>query len=297
MTINIQETALADALAAQAHYRVSSFFTRTPHTEDAACPWSLVSLAPEGTEERAAVAWIVADAVMQQRCGRSPAYGRWRSAALTGERLAGDEARQVAACMQSVFGTRARPKNAEDHVPGYVGEWLWYLFMREEEPQDREVAFLEPPGWSVTEGGADGFVVHRLTGGADTSLLFRLWEIKKFTGAGSINATITKAASQLNDRGLEYLAKICSVHADAPGDLGEFMAQLTDLWTQADPRGGVGVSVSTSRHSVPRQAAFTQVPGHLPQLKHPGQLQGIIVAVDDFAAFANLVKEYLWSAL
>ncbi|MFJ1871092.1 hypothetical protein [Streptomyces chartreusis] len=297
MTIGIQETALVDALAAKVNYRVSSFFTRTPRAEDAVCPWSLVSLAPEGTEERAAVAWIIADAVMQQRCGRSPAYGRWRSAALTGVRLSGNEALGVAAPMQAVFGVPMRPKSAEDHVPGYVGEWLWYLFMREEDAQDREVAYLEPPSWSVTEGGADGFIVHQLAGGAETSLLFRLWEIKKFTGSGSINATITKASAQLNDRGLEYLAKICSANADKPGDLGDFMAQLTELWVQGDPRGSAGVSVSTNRHSVPRKEAFAQVSGHLPQLKHPGQLQGIIVAVDDFAAFANLVKEYLWSAL
>ncbi|MEU5062238.1 MULTISPECIES: hypothetical protein [unclassified Streptomyces] len=297
MTIDFKDAAQADALAAKAQYRVSSFFARVPQAEEAACPWHLVSLAPAGTQERATVAWIVADAVMRQRCGRSPAYDKWRSAALAGMRLSGDEAQQVAVCVQSVFGIPTNPSNAADHVPGYVGEWLWFLLTREDDLQDREVALLEPPSWNVTEGGADGFVVHRLTGGTDMSLLFRLWELKKFTGTGSVNATITKAAKQLNDRGLEYLAKLCSVHADKPGDLGELMSQLTQLWSQADPRGGVGVSVSTNAASVPKKEAFTQLSAHLPQLRHPGQLQGVIVAVEDFAAFADLVKEYLWSAL
>ncbi|MFJ9448600.1 hypothetical protein ACIRRH_43425 [Kitasatospora sp. NPDC101235] len=243
------------------------------------------------------MAWIVADAIMRHRSGRSTAYDLWRSAATTSTSLTATQARRVSVCVQPVFGLPTRPTNAEDHVPGHVGEWLWYLFLREEEPQGREVAFLEPPSWSVTEGGGDGFVVHRLTGAPDASLLFRLWEIKKFTGAGSVSGTISKAADQLKERGLEYLAKLCSAHANEPGDIGELMSQLVELWIQADPSGGAGVSVSTNTASLPKRSAFTQVPGYLPDLRHPGQLEGLIVAVGDFTKFADQVKEFLWSAL
>ncbi|MFE7561082.1 hypothetical protein [Kitasatospora sp. NPDC057500] len=297
MAITVDDIAQADALAGATQYQVSPFFARTPQAQNAACPWHLVALAPEGSQERAAVAWIVANAIMRHRSGRSTAYDLWRSAAVTGTPLDQAGASRVSVCVKPVFGLPTNPSNAADHVPGHVGEWLWYLFMREEDSSDRKVAFLEPPSWSVTEGGGDGFVVHRPIGDPDASLLFRLWEIKKFTGTGSVSGTITDAASQLKERGLEYLAKLCSSHADEQGDVGLLMSQLVELWIQAHPSGGAGVSVSTNTASLPKRSAFTQVSNYLPDLRHPGQLQGLIVAVQDFAKFADLVKEYLWSAL
>lgn len=75
------------------------------------------------------------------------------------------------------------------------------------------------------------------------------------------------------------------------------MTELTELWMRADPRGGAGVSVSTNTASVPKRSAFTQVTTYLPQLVHPGQLRGLVVAVEDFNAFATQVRGYLWSAL
>ncbi|MGW0770287.1 hypothetical protein [Streptomyces sp. NPDC002676] len=287
----------ADQAAAVHGYEVSPFMTRTAQAVDAVCPWQLIGFADDDVTERAAVAWIIADAVMHNRAGHSRAYRWWRDAALAAKALSGEEARLVKPFVQPVFGLPPTGTDADDHVPGHVGEWLWYLLTREERTTGHELALLEAPSWSVTEGGADGFAVHRIAAATDTSLIFKLWEIKKFTGGGSVSGTITSAATQLAQRGDEYVAKISWANSALPGDLGLLMSELTELWMRADPRGGAGVSVSTNTASTPKRSAFSQVPTYLPNLVHPGQLRGLIVAVEDFSAFASQVRGYLWSAL
>ena len=287
----------ADKLAAATSYRVTPFMTGTPKAESSACPWRLIGLSADVAEQRAAVAWIVADAIMKERCGHTRVYGMWRDAATSGNKLLGEDAELAKPCIRPVFGLPPAGSAADDHVPGYVGEWLWYLLTKEEVIPDQQLALLDAPSWSVTEGGGDGFAVHRISSGTDTTLIFRLWEIKKFTGVGSVSATITDAATQLASRSEEYLAKISWANAKLPGDLGRLMSELTELWMRADPRGGAGVSVSTNTATVPVRAAFTQVPTYLPRLVHPGQLRGLIIAVNDFTAFAEQVRGYVWSAL
>lgn len=296
-TIPVASAVEADQTAAAHSYKVSPFITRTAQAQDATCPWQLIGFASGGALERGAVAWIVADAIMENRAGHSRAYTLWRDAAVKAQPLSGDDARLVKPFVRPVFELPPKGSAADDHVPGHVGEWLWYLLTREEHLTDHELALLEPPSWSVTEGGGDGFVVHRIPVGTDTSLIFKLWEIKKFTGGGSVSGTITKAASQLARRGDEYVAKISWANSTLPGDLGRLMTELTELWMRADPRGGAGVSVSTNTASVPKRSAFTQVTTYLPQLVHPGQLRGLVLAVEDFNAFATQVRGYLWSAL
>ncbi|WP_169811602.1 hypothetical protein [Nocardia shimofusensis] len=199
--------------------------------------------------------------------------------------------------VQPVFGLPPKGSAATDHVPGHVGEWLWYLLAREEEIVDHDLALLESPSWNVTESGGDGFAVYRIPAGSGTALIFRLWEIKKFTGGGSISPTISTAASQLAKRGGEYVSKISWANATKSGDIGRLMSELTELWMNADPRGGAGVSVSTNPAAAPKRKAFTQLPTHLSRMVHPGQLRGIVIAVQDFEDFASEVREYLWSAL
>ncbi len=287
----------ADREAASRAYTVSAFMTRTVRAADAVCPWQLVGFVGGSAQERAAVAWIIADKIMEGRAGHCRAYHLWRDASLKGLALAGDDARLVRPFIRPVFGLPPKGSEAEDHVPGHVGEWLWYLLTREEQLPDHELALLEAPSWSVTEGGGDGFVVHRIPAETDTTLVFKLWEIKKFTGGGSISDTVTKAASQLANRGDEYVSKISWANSKLPGDLGLLMTELTELWMRADPRGGAGVSVSTNTATAPKRAAFTQVPTYLPQMVHPGQLRGLVIAVEDFTAFAAQVRRFLWSAL
>ncbi|MEV7068861.1 hypothetical protein AB0N97_39730 [Streptomyces collinus] len=291
----------ADRAAARHNYMVSPHMTRTQRQPDAACPWQLIGFTSEDAQARGTLAWIIADAIVKSRSGPSPAYQLWRDAALKERKLEGLEARSVAAVVRSVFGLPPRGTDAKDHPPGYVGEWLWYLLTKEEQLKDHQLVLLEPPDWGVTGGGGDGFAAHRVPAragtGSDTMLIFKLWELKKFTGTeGSVSSTISKAASQLAKRGDEYIAKVCWSNQNETGELGQLMAELAELWMRGDPRGGAGISVSTNTRSVPNQA-FSQLAGRLPQLNQPDQLRGLMVAMDDFTAFAEQVKGYLWTAL
>lgn len=276
--------------------KVSTFLDRQPNAEASSCPWHLVGLTSGALIERAALAWIVADAIMKERCSHVGAYSLWRKAALDGITLTGDDAESVRPWIKPVFGLPPKGTEAKDHVPGYVGEWLWYLATLEEHIDGHELALIDPPSWNVTEGGGDGFAVHRIPNGWDTSLIFKLWEIKKYTGAGSVGGTINKAATQLKEHGAEYLAKISWAHKDHGGDIGQLMSELTELWTRADQRAGAGVSVATNT-STSSGVSFAQVGAHLSRFSGSGRLRGLILAIEDFTAFAEQVKGYVWSAL
>ncbi|MBD3008196.1 hypothetical protein [Streptomyces sp. 5-10] len=47
----------------------------------------------------------------------------------------------------------------------------------------------------------------------------------------------------------------------------------------------------------PPRRAFHTAHQHLDHLKHPGQLEGLVIAIDDFEDFARHVQELVWSAL
>lgn len=301
MTLQPSNSPLLSASAAHGRadaekYRVSPFLDRELRAEDSSCPWHLVGLASGALGERAALAWIIADAIMKERSGHLAVYSLWRTAALSGTKLTGDDAESVHPYVKPVFGLPPDGTRAKDHVPGYVGEWLWYLAAIEEEIVGHELALIDPPSWKVTEGGADGFAVHRIANGWGSTLIFKLWEIKKYTGADSVAATINKAASQLNESGVDYLAKISWANKHQTGDIGQLMSEITELWKRADQRAGAGVSVATNTATAPG-TAFTQMATHLPRLSGSGQLRGLILAVDDFTAFSEQVKGYVWSAL
>lgn len=200
---------------------------------------------------------------------------------------------QVVAFVQTVFGTPDAPGSA-DHVEGHVAEWLWYLLTRERTEPDRGIALLEPPKFSVTEPGPDGFVVYEVAG---TLLVFRLWELKKHVAANPVTDTVTTACRQLRLHGLRYLAQLTGAHADKPGPLGQLCAQLTDLWVEADERSGAGVGVTTATQPAVVDDSFGHVGLRLPRFRHPGQLEGLLCAVDGYAQLAQDVRGYLWSVL
>lgn len=197
--------------------------------------WHLVTLQSLGVEERAAVAWVVADAIMRSRCGQAPIYPLWRSAALAGRTMAAAERAKITPFLRDVFGTPDKPGN-DDHLEGHVAEWFWYLLMRER--GDREIVLLEPPKFTVTDSGPDGFVVYAVDG---FPLVFRLWELKKQGGSGSVSATVSGAYGQLRAAGDRYLAQLVAMHCDKEGDLGVLCRMLVDLWIEADSRAGAGV--------------------------------------------------------
>ena len=237
------------------------------------------------------MAWLLADAILRSRCGKAPIYPLWRSAVLAGVKLEPEDRPRLIPFLRDVVGTPAKPGNS-DHLEGYVAEWIWYLLMGEQ-VEGRKIALLEPPKYSVTDAGHDGFVVYAIDG---VPMVFRLWELKKQVGSGTVDATVRVAYKQLRTEGERYLAQLTAMHEDKTGDLGELCAQLVDLWIEADHRAGAGVSVTSATVPPPRRC-FTTMGKQLEQFREPGQLEGMLCAVEEYRALARDVRELLWSAL
>jgi len=253
--------------------------------------WHLVTLESLDVKERAAVAWLIADAIMRSRCGKAPIYPIWRSTALAGKTLSAADRKKITPFVRDVFGTPDKAGNV-DHLEGHVAEWLWYLLMRERE-DDRKIVLLEPPKFTVTDSGPDGFVVYAVNG---LPLVFRLWELKKQVGSRAISATVGGAYGQLRTQGDRYLAQLVAMHSDKAGDLGELCGQLVDLWVEADGRAGAGVGVTSATLPPPRRC-FTTMGKQLRQFAEPGQLEGMLCAVQEYRALACDVRSFVWTGL
>ncbi|MFF6835920.1 hypothetical protein ACFY84_29410 [Streptomyces sp. NPDC012438] len=265
---------------------------------DQKCPWNLVLAVGMSAEQRAAAAWIVADEIMASRTGTDQlTYNLWRKSAVAGTKLAGTERELVHAYAFSVFGTPSAVSGEGHGLPGYVGEWLWYLTTRDIPPATgRRVEYLSAPGMEVRDSGGDGLIIHRVAAGRP-ELVFRLWEMKKYTGEKpSLTPTITGAWKQLSVHGARYLAQMSWGGKLLDPDIGLFVSGLVGHWVQAHPSSAGGVSVATNAVNVPAKA-FQLAHKHFTTHTHPGAMQGLVVAVDDLDEFAQAVRGYVWSAL
>jgi len=255
-------------------------------------------------DRRSAVAWIIAEAIMKFRCGNSRAFACWRTAALSENVVTEKDRELVLSFVISVFGRPGAVEPADNkakqgkdnHLEGFVAEWLWHLVMKEQQATHRERKYLSEPSYSVTEQGEDGFAVYAPPG-TNVSLFFRLWEIKKHnTEKTIVTTTVQRASDQLNTRGLQYLAKLTSAHRQTDGDLGVRFAELGDLWINADPRAGAGVGVATSTVTPP-VTCFSPLESTLDQFTNAGQLEGLLCVIENFTEFADEVRGMVWSAL
>jgi hypothetical protein len=133
----------------------------------------------------------------------------------------------------------------------------------------------------------------------DGTLVFRLWEIKKHEAQGHVSATIRRASQQLASRGNEYLAKLAGPETlKEEGHLGEFYADIVELWLDGSERAGAGVSIGTSAgHAPKRPRSFASLATAFPHFQEPGQVESIVVAMPDFPEFATRVREIVWSGL
>ncbi|MGY0466761.1 hypothetical protein ACW14Y_41875 (plasmid) [Kitasatospora sp. cg17-2] len=263
------------------------------------CPWSLVRAVGLSAEKRAAAAWIVADEIMTSRTGVERAiYALWREATLSGTTLTGADRTKVYAYAFSVFGTPSAVSGTGHGLPGYIGEWLWYLTTRDlPPPAGRSVEFLAAPSFEVRDSGGDGLIIHRVAEGGP-ELVFRLWEMKKYTGADpSLTGTITEAWKQLTEHGPRYLAQMSWGGRLLAPDTEVFVSGLVGHWVDAHPASSGGVSVATNAASIPKKKAFQLAHKHFPSHTHPGAMQGLVVAVDNLDEFAQAVRGYVWSAL
>lgn len=251
--------------------------------------WVLSSPLPDVVLEQ--LVKHLAHSIVEYRC-RSAIhfYEAWKDHVEHGVVPTDSTQRALEAFLKPVFGDTVQ----RDHLEGYVGEMLWY-FLYQELPCEGDIVRIEPPGFKSTDPGGDSLVIYRLSVGY---LRFRLWEMKKSSGdTGGVSNAISNAYDQLNTKAMEYLARYTAIaqETDDP-EVTELCGQLLDLWDQASHQASVGVAVSTSVSHLPSQV-FTTFGQRFPQFTSPIRLKGMLTAVDDFTAFAERVRSYVWTGL
>jgi len=277
---------------------ISDCFCLTENNE-ATHTWTLTTHDPSKSplEELAA---CLADKIVEQQCISVPRYYEaWQKKFYENVAIEPKMKKALLAFLKPVFGEPNAPNPiSPNHLEGYVGEMLWFFLSKESSTE--EIVYIDPPSFKVTEQGGDGFIIHRTP---SLDLLFRLWEMKKFVpgpnnSAAQISGTISTAYSQLNERSLEYLARYTKIgqHSQDTPEIASFCGQLVELWIDASPQAAVGVSVATSAAHVP-QTAFSTFGKQFSNFTVPVRLRGMITATEDFADFANKVREYVWKGL
>lgn len=246
---------------------------------------------------REAAAQLLADDAMRIRCGDSPVLARWRARRDGGSPLTAVQRAAVEVYVGIGFGLPGAPAN-DDHVQGHVAELLWNRLMQEGVVccNNRQIVHAHSVKPDPLEPGGDGLVIYEIDGG---TLVFRLWEIKKHDAKTKVSATIRRASKQLSSRGKEYLAKLAGPDTvDQGGPLGALYANIVELWLDWSDRAGVGISVGTSSQYAPTgPGAFNSIVKAFPRFNQPGQLESIVVAMPDFPAFTERVREIVWSGL
>ncbi len=266
-----------------------------PGSANGPCSWLLGHLQPSLTADLDAASWTLARDIMAVRTGPSSAFTLWEQRATGGRSHSARDRRIVEPFVLPIFGSPSDPKD-EQHVQGYVAESLWYGLTSEiaaTETTGRRLVHLEPPGFMVSEPGGDGLAVYEVTGG---SLVFRLWEVKKHVSVGHLSRTIGRACDQLVYNAEAYLAKLVSTAASKPAPLSKTYAELVELWVDGDPRSGVGVSIATSSAHAPKRTSFGTLATKFPHFSRT-QREGLILAIGDFADFADRVRGHVWSGL
>lgn len=271
--------------------KLSDFFQKK-ETVESTHDWALVShdhnLVPID-----ALAEFLADLIMCCRCGkRTERYQAWKQRSSEGTPLSSEFHDSLSkGYIKPAFGLPNKPVPA-DHLQGIVAQYLWY-FLVSELPSEK-IEKIEPPGFGVTDHGADGFVIHRAPTG---SLMFRLWEIKKCTGSSPISTTVNRAYKQLQDNGYEYLARLSNSNQELPdAELAEFYGKLPELWNQCSSEAAAGVAVATNNSGV-QENCFAKFGEHFPNLTTPKRLRGMLSAIDDFPSFCEKVQKAIWKGL
>jgi len=247
--------------------------------------------------DRESAAQLLADDAMRIRCGKSPVLARWRTRRDGGPEETGARKAALETYAKLGFGLRDNPAN-DDHLQGLVAELLWNRLMQERVicRDGRRLVRAHSVKPDPLEPGGDGLVVYEID---DGTLVFRLWEIKKHEAQKRISATIWRASQQLSSRGNEYLAKLAGPETlEEEGPLGEFYADIVELWLDGSDRAGAGVSVGTSAERAPKKPrSFGSIATVFPHFQKPGQIESIVVAMPDFPGFATRVREIVWSGL
>lgn len=268
----------------------------TVHETKGGCRWRRGRCDRSDGDRLDAAAWLVAEEIMRLRCGRARAiFDAWSATAKGQPLSAGADPSFATPFVLPTFG--APPDGGSvDHTQGHVAEITWRMLIAEEKVRHRSIVHLARPDTDVTSPGGDGFVIYRNRAQAD--LAFRLWEIKKRDGSGTVTASIGNAYNQLDANAERYLAKITG-QSEVPGmapDMLKLLADLVPAWKRADPSAGAGVAVAANASHLPTKA-FTTMHKHFPALVAAGGIEGCLLGLGSLREFALYVRRLLWSGL
>ncbi len=240
------------------------------------------------------LAKFFAELIMEHRCrGCHQYYDQWKQHLDDGVVLPESVSEALKAFIEPVFGLPGNPEIPQDHLEGYIAEYLWYFLSLEGLAGENAIR-IEPPGFTPTDPGGDGLIIHKIT---DTELMFRLWEIKKCSGTSTVSSTVSTAYQQLSAKATKYLARYTAIGQEiTDSELADFYGQLVDFWIDAKPEAAVGVSVAICVTRIPSRC-FTTFGKRFPRLVDPIRLRGMLTAIQDFPTFANKVREYVWKGL
>ena len=253
--------------------------------------------AGEDADETSELVDVLADRIMEVRCPGHH-YAAWVDHRDNGIPLPAPVISALPFFIGKIFGTPGQ-EPLRDYLQGYVAEALW-KFLSQEHGHRYPVVCIEW-GWDPTDPGPDGLLVHRLD---DDALGFRLWEVKKSTGASGIAPVIQAASSQVSERAGFYLARLSKAGPSpvAPEaqeltpELQELFDYLVEHWLNADPNAAAGVSIASSPQRIP-DPCFHQLPQTLPDFETPSRLRGLWIVIPDFSSFCDSVRRVVWNGL
>jgi hypothetical protein len=266
------------------------------HRTNGGCRWRRGTCPLSEGERLDAAAWLVAKEIMGLRCGRARTiFDAWLAAATNADIPDGADPSLAVPFVEPTFGLPPEGRSL-DHAQGYVAEVTWRMLAKEEHAEDRTIVHLERPDSDVTSPGADGFVIYRMH--PAEQLAFRLWEVKKRDGSGSVSASIRNAYVQLDRNAERYLAKLTgqSEVPEADAELVQFLGDLVPAWKRADPSAGAGVAVAADASGLPGRA-FTTMHKHFPALVAAGGIEGCLVGLGSLREFTSFVRTLLWNGL
>lgn len=280
----VQGQSLADLLAV------------TEHITNGGCSWRRGHCALSDHDRLDAAAWLLAREIMRLRCGRArEIFKTWQAAATGVPVPAGRDLTTIAPFIAPTFGLPPTGGSV-DHIQGHVAEIAWRILANEEKTAQRTVLHLARPDSDVTSPGADGFIIYRT--GSDDRLIFRLWEIKKRSGSGSVSSSIRRGYVQLDFHAERYLAKLTGqseVDGSNP-ELASLFAELVPAWKRADPAAGAGVALVADAGGLPERA-FTTMHNHFPRLVAAGGIEGCLLGIGSLREFSLYVRTLLWNGL
>ena len=232
-----------------------------------------------------ALARAIADDIVRRRTLGVPGLHASWAAALNGTPLDAEALRLLPVYLEPGFGTRASP-STDTLAQAAVAEHLWHVAMNDPRAQ-RTLVLVTKPKLYTTGPGGDGLVVFRIQ-----QLFFELWEVKKYKGKSPAKAA-RSGSQQLSVNAARYLAEHSDI-GQTRSDPSEqrFFARLVPMWLDGEPNARAGVCVASSIASARCFDVLAQHFGHL-----TGVLPrtGLIFVVGDLPAFANRVRELLWT--